>query len=1104
VKAARLKDLRGKLSKPRPDRVLLGAAVAVSLLWAIVDSPEQQRLWIGALATVAAIVTTGWLLYARRRAHGRWVLEPPVLVVIAVTVWHFAFWPLYYLGLASAGRKSLYLGFVPTATAGAFFASLVGVLAIAGGVRAGLGRAPTAPTDRSAPMLDRRPGPLVWAIGITGCLLILAYAAGSGLHEVGDYSKVYLQDSGLRRLYNLGIVLLLGGLAPVLLAEPSRRRRLLFAGVFVLPALAITAVLGSRWVAFTAVAVALATTTLRGDRIRVAWLVVGALGLTAGGTIVKNVRAGLINNPGDVPHVLFDGNVNPVLDLPQELGQTFLTVGGTIGALGRPPGHPAGQELQYGQTLVLPLVAIVPSGEKLLGVTAQRPGRDWAEIYFPRRYASEGYTMGFSSIAELLLNFGLPGVGLGMALLGFLLGRGWRWASDRRSAAGIYAMWAICAFALFGVRNDLYTSLRWAIWAAVAVFVAGWLQDRGPSPRRPRELLSALPQSVGAPLRARIGTARSTARAATVDNAQAHRDNSFDATRLLAALSIFVFHQIAILGHGSVLIPWTHETLTLGDLGLITFFAVSGYLVTRSLQRNPSPSRYLHSRVSRIYPALLVCLGVTFVLGLMVTRVAPGNYLGSWQSYQYVLGNATIFASHTQLDLPGVFTTSLWPVVDTPLYTLRYAMVFYVLLLALWTASLARPARMALITTVFAVVLGIGLLHPLTASATRFTAWDWSNATKFGVPFALGAVMATWGLLERRRLVPAALAVVAGAALLWVPLTYQGNRTAATVIVALVVLAIGRSRTLRRLVPTPFGDLFYAIYLYGFVIQNLVLTQAVGLGDIGIAAVSFAITLSIAALSWRYVERPALRWKSAARPRRRLIALVAFRDEMRYLPDFFANVAPHVDGIIALDDQSVDGSAEFVAAQPSVLELLTVKPGEQDELEDGRNHRALTKAAWRHDADWLLGLDADERLERHFRARAEAAIDRAEEQSADALWVHFRELWDGPEQFRSDGIWAGKRKACLFRSSPEHRFDDRRVHAIWASMPPPPDDWPQADLNIYHLRMLKPEDRGPRRERYRRIDPDHVWQPIGYDYLLDETDLALEQIPPDREFTPRP
>ena len=50
------------------------------------------------------------------------------------------------------------------------------------------------------------------------------------------------------------------------------------------------------------------------------------------------------------------------------------------------------------------------------------------------------------------------------------------------------------------------------------------------------------------------------------------------------------------------------------------------------------------------------------------------------------------------------------------------------------------------------------------------------------------------------------------------------------------------------------------------------------------------------------------------------------RDEVRFLPGLLRNVAPHVDGIIALDDGSSDGSDSLLAASPLVLELLRNVP----------------------------------------------------------------------------------------------------------------------------------------------------------------------------------
>src|SRR5438105_10301635 len=111
-------------------------------------------------------------------------------------------------------------------------------------------------------------------------------------------------------------------------------------------------------------------------------------------------------------------------------------------------------------------------------------------------------------------------------------------------------------------------------------------------------------------------------------------------------------------------------------------------------------------------------------------------------------------------------------------------------------------------------------------------------------------------------------------------------------------------------------------------------------------------------------------------PRVKILALLAFHNEMRYLPGFFENVPPQVDGVIALDDGSTDGSGDFVARQRGVLELLRIPSRIPHVWNESLNRRMLGEAAWRYQPDWLLGIDADDRLEREFRQRALGEIVR--------------------------------------------------------------------------------------------------------------------------------
>jgi glycosyltransferase involved in cell wall biosynthesis len=257
-----------------------------------------------------------------------------------------------------------------------------------------------------------------------------------------------------------------------------------------------------------------------------------------------------------------------------------------------------------------------------------------------------------------------------------------------------------------------------------------------------------------------------------------------------------------------------------------------------------------------------------------------------------------------------------------------------------------------------------------------------------------------------------------------------------------------------------------------------------------------ALAYSLGALFSRRGRR-----RGRARGRVRILALLQCRNEMRYLPGYFENVPPQVDGVIALDDGSVDGSAEFMAAQPSVLQLIRKPPAEPHVWDEPGNRRLLIEAALGHRPDWLVAVDADERLERTFRGRAEAAIERAERERHAACFVKLHELWDGADTYRADGLWGSKLRARLFKASHDHELDERRLHGEWASEGSSSNrSLPRPDLVIYHLRMIDATDRSARQAPHVELDPDRRWQAVGYEYLTDETGLRLKRIPRGRGY----
>lgn len=230
-----------------------------------------------------------------------------------------------------------------------------------------------------------------------------------------------------------------------------------------------------------------------------------------------------------------------------------------------------------------------------------------------------------------------------------------------------------------------------------------------------------------------------------------------------------------------------------------------------------------------------------------------------------------------------------------------------------------------------------------------------------------------------------------------------------------------------------------------------------------------------------------------------IILLVQFHNEIERLPGFFTSVLPHVDGIIGLNDGSSDGSADYFSAQPKVLTVIHRPIRDPHHWDEPANRRALIKASHHYQPDWILALDVDERLDKHFRRDANRSIQLANLARRSVISLRLYELWDSPSTYRMDGIWGKKRRNRLFRWAPDHQISNVALHGPWTSTAIHAKTKSlKTGLCIYHLGMISEDLRIKRVERYRQLDPKNQYQSIGYDYLNDKTNFRLGQIAHDR------
>lgn len=277
-----------------------------------------------------------------------------------------------------------------------------------------------------------------------------------------------------------------------------------------------------------------------------------------------------------------------------------------------------------------------------------------------------------------------------------------------------------------------------------------------------------------------------------------HRNN-FDALRLSAAVSVMVSHVFPLSGRVEPRVAG----YTLGTLAVFVFFSISGYLVTRSWQADPSVWRFTVKRTLRIAPAYIVTVAMT------------------WLAFQ--AAGMTNFASNPV------------PLVNGSLWTIPLEVQCYVLLLTLCALTRVGPLCFAI------VALSLVAKGPFAEFAGLFAASSLIAAYRPPPHLLLGIV-------------------VAGSVILLSDFAYVGL----LLIIAPAVVLIGTASWPAVSAAGRWGDVSYGTYLIAYPAQQVViLLLGPERSPVLLLMCAIAMTLPLAWLSWQYVERPALQIKAA-------------------------------------------------------------------------------------------------------------------------------------------------------------------------------------------------------------------------------------------------
>jgi LCP family protein required for cell wall assembly len=198
--------------------------------------------------------------------------------------------------------------------------------------------------------------------------------------------------------------------------------------------------------------------------------------------------------------------------------------------------------------------------------------------------------------------------------------------------------------------------------------------------------------------------------------------------------------------------------------------------------------------------------------------------------------------------------------------------------------------------------------------------------------------------------------------------------------------------------------------------------------------------------------------------------LLPVRNGEADLPDWFDSVRPWADVVLALDDGSTDRTLDLLEAEPLVDVLLV---NEQRPTaagwDDGENRRRLLDAAEGVEPDWIVWLDADERLAPDD-GRALVDFLATDGLPGVAYGLAHHRMW-GPDTYDPVLRWVYRVHAWR----PGLHLPDGRLHEPPVPVEIPRSAWVRTSIRLQHVGARDDDLLAARARKYAEADPEGGW-----------------------------
>lgn len=334
--------------------------------------------------------------------------------------------------------------------------------------------------------------------------------------------------------------------------------------------------------------------------------------------------------------------------------------------------------------------------------------------------------------------------------------------------------------------------------------------------------------------------------AVVTDSRAQGRALGFDLIRIAAASFVLWGHSELLNNLPGVAFNFSDRKVALGTIGVQIFFAASGYLVASSWLRTPRLKEFVYRRFFRIWPGVAVMTPiVALIIGPLYTTST--TYFTDPLTWTFIVRNWLVIPF--QQTLPGVFTSSRIPAANGTLWSLGLEVACYAIVVMLGAMGLLKRSAWLLVC---------GSL------ATALLSWSYLSHAILGdgMTMRLGCISCfITGMAIRvvNRNIPASVAVSSIVIVLVAALFHAPVSGPAAPLIAMATIFIGMRRCTWARPITSLGDPSYGAYIYGFPLQQMILSGVHGIGHFPFAVASVAGGLGAGYVSWHLVEKRAIR-----------------------------------------------------------------------------------------------------------------------------------------------------------------------------------------------------------------------------------------------------